>query len=183
MPKNAAKRIDFQDESSSDELCQRMLSGGTFEIGQSSFMADAARFDDLSVAREEMPDSKAFGVLTTMRVSRFLDIANASAFSHDALPQIEPLRVPSILLFTNDNRKTFQADLAGGIADALRFRAENGPDTDLPVILFLENNQVLVKSEAIDENLQRKLARGVYPRLRNEARFFIDGPSFSGLRH
>lgn len=152
-----------------------VASGEPFEFGNSRFSGKASEFIDGT----PLPDLEESGVLCMTSVRRFLTLANLLACGASASRSDDG--VPTMYLVTNDFRRQFGVYDVGGIGAALRFREENGDEAEIPVILFAESNQQVLKASEIDEGVRKKLDRGIYTRLWDgDPQHFVDGRSFDG---
>lgn len=155
---------------------------GQIGIGSSSFEPEVASFEFDPVSGAPLvPDAAEYGLVAEISSGRFLSLASFNpleeARSHG------PLRLPTLYLCTDDERKSMWVELAGGVPDILRFRQENGDQSAIPVILFLENNHHPVRACEMSPALLKKLDYGIYARHGDgRADAFVAGCSFSG-RH
>lgn len=152
---------------------------GQIEIGASVFDPVVARIDEPRGVSQAI-DAAVYGLVAEMSSSRFLSLANGGHFEEPTWSRT--LSLPTIHLFTDDERTSVSVDQVGGVRDVLRFREENGIELPVPVVVFIENNQQAVPGKDVGEALLRKIERGIFPRnCHGRAGTFVQGRSFSGI--
>jgi hypothetical protein len=149
---------------------------GVIEACNSVFEPIVSKPDD-PVGTVPFPAAAEFGLVAEIRAGRFVSLAKPNPFEEPSLA--EKLLLPVIYLVTDDERRGFSVDAVGGVCAALRFKEENGSDAPLPVVLFIENNQQLVRGCEVDDKLLEKLDYGIFARLGQERpEAFLRGCSF-----
>lgn len=151
----------------------------TFVVGTSTFSTIAARFLGIDHPNRTAPfaDVMEFALIAEMSSRRFLSLATVNPF--DSARNFGFLHTPTMYLFTDDDRRTCSVEAVGGIEDALRHRNANGSDAPLPVVLFIENNQELVRAADVDEALIAKINTGTFARFGSgDPKKYVAGASF-----
>lgn len=153
----------------------------SFPVGNSSFSGIPARFADLDAPAFDERDILDFAVVASMRAGRFSSLATVSPFEK---PKAWPfLSIPTLYLFSDDEHRNFHVAGAGGAQDVLRFKADNEPDTALPVILVIEHNEELIRTADLVGDLVVKLNRGVFARGNpGNGGNYVDGRSFDLIK-
>lgn len=150
-----------------------------FQLGNSTFEANPARFSQLNAPGFDERDMVEFAVLASMRVGRFTSLANVSPFEK---PKASPfLKLPVLYLYTDDDRSNFVIAGVGGEMDALRFKADNGADAQIPVVLITEHNHELVRAADFTDELFTKLIRGLAAHGEKDG-LFVHGRSFEAVK-
>lgn len=134
---------------------------GFIEIGASTFDPISAAFDDPASSIPVLDDAE-YGLVAEISCSRFLSLASSNPF--DSPAPSRNLRIPTLYLFTDDDRKGMSVADVGGVREVLRYREENGDGATVPVILFIENNQRPVRGCEVDVELLQQIDYGIYAR-------------------
>ncbi len=167
------------DDAYSLMLRSRVHDPKRFQIGNSTFDAVPAYFSQLNAPGFDERDIAEFALLASMRVERFTSLANASPFEK---PKASPfLKFPVLYLYTDDERRNFVVSGVGGEMDALRFKADNGGDAQLPVVLVTEHNHELVRAADFTDELFTKLIRGLAAHGQKDG-LFVEGRSFEAVK-
>ena len=167
------------DEAYSLLLRSQVRDAKRFQIGNSTFEATPARFSQLNAPGFNERDIVEFAVLASMRVGRFTTLANVSPFEK---PKASPfLMLPLLYLYTDDDRRNFEIAGVGGEMDALRFKADNGADAQMPVVLITEQNHELVRAADFTDELFTKLIRGLAAH-GEKGGMFVAGRSFDAVK-
>jgi hypothetical protein len=163
------------------DLLLRSHVGGrkAFQLGNSTFEATPARFTQLNAPGYDERNTIEFAVLASVRAGRFTSLANINPFE---TPKAAPcLKLPIFYLYTDDERRTFTIAGVGGEKDVMRFKADNGSEALLPVVLVVEHNQQLVRAADFSEDLFSKLNRGLAAHGEKDG-LFVEGKSFEAVR-
>jgi hypothetical protein len=160
-------------------LRSRVRDPKRFQFGNSTFDAVPAHFSQLNAPGFNERDMVEFALLASMRVGRLISLANVNPFEK---PKASPfLKFPILYLYTDDERRNFVIAGVGGEMDALRFKADNGPESQMPVVLITEHNHQLVRAADFTEELFSKLSRGLAAHGEKDG-LFVDGKSFEAVR-
>lgn len=175
-------KIDFTDKNLLFRMREYFHSGSSFSVGKTTFKPVPADFEGLVKGEPPLPNIETYGLLCTMRSRRFTAAANFHDFGSGNYWPSGAISIPTLYLFTSDERKGASVDAAGGSDEIALFKNVNGSDHETPVIIFLENNGTLVEAEQIDEALIRKLNFALFPRLlHGQPNHLVKGSSFSQI--
>lgn len=145
------------------------LGTGMFEYEGAAFQndADASGIDPFHNA-----------ILCEMTPARFLRVGDGQ--NQKAIPLFNKLKVPTLLVKTDDERNSCFVSAAGGLREAKTFEACSSSTAKMPVILFVENNGKLVEIEDFNNDLQNKLNKGLYPIGKDgDIKTYLVGKSFA----